>query len=142
MQTLAILSAFLMSIVMYLTGCGLFKSDYKPYAFDPPAAADDAGDDGTEGCPAGSQLAAYKTNVSTAVNNTCSGASCHASISKMLLTADDDDANRQKLYAYSGGDADTLSAFIAGSEHKGGNMGSILPAAAISAWIAAEAKCL
>lgn len=145
MQTLAGLSAFLICIVMYLTGCGLFKSDYKPYAFDPPPAADDGtgtGDDGTDECPAGSQLAAYQTNVAAAVDGTCSGASCHAVISKMLLTAKADDANRQKLYAYTSGDAATFSAFISGSEHKGGNMGSILAATAISAWITAETKCL
>ena len=140
MRLIAAVSAFILCLIV--ASCGLFKNDYQPYAYDPPATdgSETTGDDGGTGCPAGSQLTSFKTNIATPVNNTCSGAACHAVISKMLLTKNDDEGNRQKLAAYAT-DAATFISFLHSTSHQGGNMSGTLPAASINAWLAAEAKC-
>jgi hypothetical protein len=127
-------------LCLMLIACGLYKSDYKPYEYVPVAGETPAEGEGGD-CPAGSQLTAYQTNIATPVNATCSGAGCHAAISKMLLTANDDDANRQKILTYSTGDASVLVGFLHSAAHRGGNMASVLSASAIEAWLMAEAKC-
>ena len=142
MNIVSAASAIILCLV--LVACGLFKSDYKPYDYVAPAGgtAEEGAEGGEEGdCPAGSQLAAFQANVATPVNATCSGAACHAVISKMLLTANADEANRQKLLAYSTGDAAVLINFLHSTTHSGGNMSATLSSTAIETWMAAEAKC-
>ncbi len=141
MNIVSAASAIILCLV--LVACGLFKSDYKPYEYVPASGGTPSEDGEGEGgdCPAGSQLTAYQANIATPVNATCSGAACHAAISKMLLTTNDDDANRQKILTYSTGDSAVLIGFLHSTTHRGGNMSSVLSASAIETWLAAEANC-
>ncbi len=143
MNIASAVSAIILCLV--LVACGLVSSDYKPYEYVPNGDGTGTGEaEGSEGsaeCPAGSQLAAYQANLATPVNATCASASCHASISKMLLKSNEDDANRQKILTYSTGDAALLIGFLHSAGHQGGNMSSVLSAAAIETWLATEAKC-
>jgi len=129
-------------LCLILAACGLYKPDYKPYDYVPvDGGSSGGGGNGSEDCPEGTQLTSYMNHIAAAVNTTCSSVGCHAGISKMLLVANEDNTNREKILEYSKGDAALLRGFLHSTSHNGGNMASTLSAEAINTWLATEAKC-
>lgn len=126
--------ALILAILGHLAGCGFVKGEYIPYGEDTEEAPSDPA------CAVG--LVGFQDHLKGPVDATCSGSSCHAGIQKLVLTSGEDEPNRSVLLGFTGTSAQTLTDLIhSASNHPGGDMTTVLPAANITAWLAEEANC-
>ena len=125
---------FKIIVPLTISACGLIKPDYIDYSSDvvTPPVAD---------CATG--LAAYQQYIASAVDNTCSGSSCHAQtlIRTGTLGKGNNAVNRAVLLSFPDTDGSSLFKKISSPSHGGNDQSKALPLEQIQAWRLAEKDC-
>ncbi len=131
--TLATIGTF-----FHLASCGLTDPHYEDYTSTSSGPVDASTECGK------TAVTSYTTNISSAVDGTCAGSSCHGGgAGGVTLTAGSHEANRLALYNYTGLDKEKLVAYVESSAHPGKTLATgQLTNDAVTSWLNQEEACI